>query len=286
MSLYDVSVLGFGDNVVDKYVDKKTMYPGGNCVNFAVYANLFGAKRSAYMGYFGKDEAAELVIGALKALHIETVKCKQLDGENGWSENTLKDGDRVFLDYNHGGVRGKTPFVLDRFDLEYIKTFDLVHSGNYCFTENELRKIHETGVPLSFDFSDDSTQEYYQNVAPNVDYAFMSCSEMNDEELCIHLKTVSDLGPSIVVATRGSKGATAFDGENFYTQEASPVDKVIDTMGAGDSLITSFLVGYIARIKTGKEKSRAITEALAEASKFAAKKISRYNGAFGFGQKY
>lgn len=45
--MYDVSALGFGDNVVDKYEHIKTMYPGGNCVNFAVYAKMFGAKRSA-----------------------------------------------------------------------------------------------------------------------------------------------------------------------------------------------------------------------------------------------
>ena len=30
--MYDVSALGFGDNVVDKYEHIKTMYPGGNCV--------------------------------------------------------------------------------------------------------------------------------------------------------------------------------------------------------------------------------------------------------------
>ena len=52
--MYDVSALGFGDNVVDKYEHIKTMYPGGNCVNFAVYAKMFGAKRSAYMGYLLK----------------------------------------------------------------------------------------------------------------------------------------------------------------------------------------------------------------------------------------
>ena len=56
--MYDVSALGFGDNVVDKYEHIKTMYPGGNCVNFAVYAKMFGAKRSAYMGYFGNDAEA------------------------------------------------------------------------------------------------------------------------------------------------------------------------------------------------------------------------------------
>ena len=50
---YQVKVLGFGDNVVDKYEHIKTMYPGGNAVNFAVFAKKLGAERSAYMGIFG-----------------------------------------------------------------------------------------------------------------------------------------------------------------------------------------------------------------------------------------
>ena len=74
--MYDVSALGFGDNVVDKYEHIKTMYPGGNCVNFAVYAKMFGAKRSAYMGYFGNDAEAEHVMYALDDIGIETVPRK------------------------------------------------------------------------------------------------------------------------------------------------------------------------------------------------------------------
>lgn len=41
---YDVSVVGFGDNVVDIYTHENVQYPGGNCVNLAVYAKMFGAK--------------------------------------------------------------------------------------------------------------------------------------------------------------------------------------------------------------------------------------------------
>lgn len=50
-------------------------------------------------------------------------------GENGWSKCTLRDGDRIFGDYNEGGVRGKTPYILDRFDLEYMKEFDFCAYG-------------------------------------------------------------------------------------------------------------------------------------------------------------
>ena len=38
----EIRVLGFGDNVVDKYEHEGIMYPGGNCLNFAVYARMIG----------------------------------------------------------------------------------------------------------------------------------------------------------------------------------------------------------------------------------------------------
>lgn len=279
---YDVNVVGFGDNVVDMYVHTNTQYPGGNCVNFAVYAKMFGVNRSAYMGYFGIDSNAEQVIAALKDNQIEMIKCKEIEGDNGYSRCTLKDGDRVFLDCNNGGVRGITPYVLDRFDLEYLKQFDLVHSGNYCFTENELHKIHEAGIPLSFDFSDDSDDLYYEKVAPNVDYAFCSF-DGSEEEVKEHLKKVVALGPKLVCASRGADGCMIYDGKTIYKQPAVPIEKVVDTMGAGDSLITSFMVGYIARLKKGTTTDIAIRESIAQAANFASK-VCQLNGAFGYGQ--
>lgn len=282
--MYDVSALGFGDNVVDKYEHIKTMYPGGNCVNFAVYAKMFGAKRSAYMGYFGNDAEAEHVMYALDDIGIETVKCKQLEGENGCARATLVDGDRVFLGSNEGGIRGKTPYVLDRFDLEYIRQFDFVHSGNYCFMEKELPKIREAGVPISFDFSDDSEDSYYAEVAPTVDYAFCSF-DGTDEEAREHLKKIVSYGPKLAVASRGADGCILYDGQEYYVQKAVPIKEVVDTMGAGDSLITSFMVAYTDHLKKGITGETAIRESLAAAAEFASK-VCGMNGAFGYGKKY
>ena len=80
---FNVNALGFGDNVVDRYEHIHTMYPGGNAVNFAVYAKKCGAARCAYMGIFGNDAAAEHVIASLEDEGIELDKCEQMIGENG-----------------------------------------------------------------------------------------------------------------------------------------------------------------------------------------------------------
>ena len=73
--MYDVSALGFGDNVVDKYEHIKTMYPGGNCVNFAVYAKMFGIE-AGYLGVFGDDEAAIHVYNTAHELRLDLSHCR------------------------------------------------------------------------------------------------------------------------------------------------------------------------------------------------------------------
>ena len=76
MTMHNVSVLGFGDNVVDLYEHSHMMYPGGNCINLCAYSKIFGVNRSAYMGYFGNDEIAEFV--KLGEANLEK-KAKELD---------------------------------------------------------------------------------------------------------------------------------------------------------------------------------------------------------------
>lgn len=287
MGSYQVSVLGFGDNVVDKYEHLKTMYPGGNAVNFAVFAKQLGARRSAYMGIFGSDQEAEHVIASLQEEGVELVKCQQVVGPNGAARVTVEEGtgDRIFLGSNEGGIRGDMLFVVDRFTLEYVKQFDLVHSGNYCFTERELPKIRAAGVPISFDFSDDSTDEYYERIAPLVDYAFMSCGEMTLDEIKARLEKVSALGPKIVCASRGSEGCIAYDGKTFYEQGIRPVENLVDTMAAGDSLLTAFLVEYVDMEKQGKGGPEAIRACLYDAAGFASHTCG-LAGSWGHGKVY
>lgn len=279
-----VKVLAFGDNVVDLYENTHIMYPGGNCVNMCAYASMQNVERVAYMGYFGSDAIADFVIGVLRELHIEMTRCQQLEGENGWSKCTLLDGDRTFGDYNHGGVRGQTPYVLESSDLAYMQEFDFVHTGNYCYTESQLQKMHDAGLKVSFDFSDDSTRAYYEQYAPYVTYAFCSY-DGTDEAAREQLQYIHSLGPEIALLTRGAKGCILYDGEMFYEQPATPIARQVDTMGAGDSFITTFMVQYIDLTKQGVVRPEAIASALRAASRFAAK-VCEMDGAFGHGVPY
>ena len=51
-----MKVIGIGDNVCDKYIHLKTMFPGGQALNFAAYAGMLGADAAYYFNPFEHDK--------------------------------------------------------------------------------------------------------------------------------------------------------------------------------------------------------------------------------------
>ena len=133
-------MIGIGDNVVDKYFHLKKIFPGGNALNFSVYAKQMGVS-SAYMGVFGDDEAARHIISVMNKFNIDISHCRQYHGENGCAGVNIVDGERVFGGGNKGGIAARKAMNITEKDLEYIAGFNLIHSSCYSFLENELSKF-------------------------------------------------------------------------------------------------------------------------------------------------
>ena len=96
-------------------------------------------------------------------------------------------------------------------------------------------------------------------------------------------------GCGVVTATRGSKGATVYDGHHFYRQLPDYVIPV-DTMGAGDSFATAMLVTILKKLEEESEanwedpeiRMKILPVALKTAAAFSAK-TCLIKGAFGGG---
>ncbi|MFE8947796.1 PfkB family carbohydrate kinase [Streptomyces sp. NPDC007856] len=177
-----MNILGFGDNVVDRFVDRGIDYPGGNCVNVAVYAHRLGLD-TAYLGVFGDDDLGAFLRAAIAAQGVAVERSVVRHGESGVSTLHVQGGDRVFLSYNGGGVTVREPLVLDDALLAYAASFSLVHSSVYSHTENELPKLAAAGTLVSFDLSDDDefrTPAYLARVCPHLDLALLSCSDLDE----------------------------------------------------------------------------------------------------------
>ena len=287
-----MKVIGIGDNVCDKYEHLKMMFPGGQAMNFAVYAKLLGADAS-YMGVFGRDEVADHVIATLDELEVEHTRCRQYDGENGCARVTLVDGDRVFLGSNRGGITKEKPLDLTEDDLNYIKGFSHVHTSNNSHFDSQLAKVKSTGVPLSYDFSGRWNEpDRVERVAPYADYAFLSCGSIPEEEAMEICRNMYAAGIKKIIATRGSYGALYYDGVGFFSQPPKLVN-AIDTLGAGDSFAAAFLLSFTESMEREPEKmtndrtyyETELKKALEAGAEFASK-TCMVQGAFGHGRAF
>ncbi|WP_251038171.1 PfkB family carbohydrate kinase [Paenibacillus albidus] len=181
-----------------------TMYPGGNALNFSVFAKEEGVD-AAFIGVFGDDEEAQHVQNTLRKLEIDISHCRYHTGENGCARVTLQDGERVFLGSNEGGVTRLHPIMLSEDDKEYIRGFDIIHTGLYSHTGHLLSELNTLGIPLSFDFSDDFEHEQVERYIRNADYAFFSCSHLTDEETQHFIRANRKRESQVLIATRGGE---------------------------------------------------------------------------------
>lgn len=264
-----VKIIGIGDNVVDKYIHMGTMFPGGNALNIAVLCKRYGAE-TAYLGCLGNDYAGHHIYESLKSEGVDVSKVRILDGENAYARVTLIDGDRTFLKGSKGVSQN---IVLRKEDYEFISTFQLVHTSIYSGIEEQLSSIKKENVKISFDFSNDYTEDYLDKTLPFVDYAFFSGSSKSDDEVIKFINQVRAYKTELVLVTRGSNGASLWYKDEYYDQGIVPTE-VVDTLGAGD--------GFISRLLLGILRKEDIKETLYQSAKEAAK-VCTYYGAFGYG---
>lgn len=240
-------VLGFGDNIVDRFVDRGIDYPGGNAVNVAVYAQRLGAD-AGYLGVFGDDDLGAFLRAAIEDAGVSTARSVIRAGESGVSSLRVIDGERTFLGWNGGGVTVSAPIDLEDGRADYARGFDLVHSSVYSRTETQLPRLHALDALVSFDLSSESEfrdPSYLDRIAPFVDVVLVSCAGLDDDAAFAVLDSAVAHGAPLAVGTRGTDGALVTDGAVRLTAPAhllADEKDLVDTMGCGDAYLAGFLV--------------------------------------------
>lgn len=280
-------VVGLGDNVVDYYQNQNVKYPGGNAVNFSVFAPK-QLVDSYYVGSLAKDDDGELILNSLKDENVNTSFCNRINAKTEKTFVNIVDGDRQFID----SIRGARQLPsLDEPDLMKILDSALVvYSGCHANSENAIAKLHQRGILIAYDFSEMAkyhTTEYLNQVAKNVDIAQFSLSEAKADDMeriltqCMRLNTV------FVLFTNGGEPPLLFDcnQRKKYVGQVQYDPEPIDTMGAGDTFFANLVVYLLTKAKDLKNISEEdINESLTKAALAAAKTI-RQKGSFGHGIK-
>jgi len=260
-------IVGIGDNVVDRYLTRGQMFPGGNALNVAVFARRAGA-RAAYIGAVGDDTAGRLVLRALQAEGVDVSRVRVVAGPTAYASVALVDGDRHF----GAASIGVSYFTPNAADLAMLRTGDLVHSSIYSGLDEWVRTAR-ADFPVSFDFSDQIDRASVRALAPGLTCALFSGSKLSAHQAEDLVRWTVSLGAHVALVTRGADDVIACTGDRCWTQAARPAP-VVDTLGAGDAFLAAFLVAYL----DGADPSEALGRGAA-----AAAATCGYYGAFGYG---
>ena len=151
---------------------------------------------------------------------------------------------------------------------------DVVVLCNINFNRELLKKVKEAGKIIASDVHviSDMNDEYNQDFMKYADILFFSDEKLPCEVLEFLKQMKTKYEARIMVIGLGKKGAMLYERENdkIYLLQAANVGEVVNTIGAGDALFSSFINYYL--------KGHSAVEALKRAEIFAALKI-RHNGA-------
>ena len=239
------SIVCFGDNCVDLYDSpKKRRFVGGNALNAAVHAKAAGCKTS-YVGAVGSDDNGRAILRKLRQKGIDTSCVQVFETETAWTKVAFTGVERQFVEEFLGPV---SQFRLTEEVLGYLFKHTLIHNTWQGGTERKLPVFRQQGKSLiSMDFGERYSQEFLDLCIPYVDIAFFSMDTDSQAEAEAFARGKHSLGPEYVVVTMGKHGSVVSqaEGQTFYTPIAPA--NVVDTLGAGDTYIGTFLAAFVRK---------------------------------------
>lgn len=214
--------------------------PGGQAANVAAWVAELGGK-ARFVGKTGADDAGSLARTRLQALGVEVLG--PVEGRNGAICSLVAaDGERSMA-ADRGAARELRP---DEVDPAWLAGLDHLHVSGYALMAEPVRSAAlragelagSDGAGLSVDLASwsairdtglDAFRAAVRTLAPDVVFA-------NEEEQRI----VGELDlDAIWIVKHGARGCS-FDGD---LRAARPVERVVDSTGAGDALAAGWIVG-------------------------------------------
>lgn len=248
---------------MDIYDDLGKKYPTGNGVDVIAHLSKAGYD-VALVSAVGDDTYGKEFIEFCEDMEFDTSHVHVEEGDTAQIHMSLIDGDRV-----HGkiidGVLAN--FSLTKEDRAFIKEFKYLHTDYFGRIYGMLGEFQQAGCKIVFDFSSFINDKDFEMIAPYVDIGQISVEGFSQETKKI-MQYMHCLGIKICIATAGSQGALAYDGKNFYYQEALDPQEIVNTVGCGDAFLAGFLMGDAA--------SKPIEECLLLGAKSSQKIIQKF----------
>ena len=259
--IMDMFPAQLGVNLVD--VKEFRPMPGGACANVAVGIAKFGVK-SAFIGKVGNDYFGRYLGNVLKGYQVDVSGLVYDDTRRTTMNFHAKPckNEIQYLFYRTPGA--DTNLSVDEVDYEKIKCSRAIHFDSLCLTDEPtrgtvmeiIRIAKENGVLVSFDFnyrdvlwkSSMEAVDCIKSVLKDVDIFKMNDAEYGllygSTDIENGTKEIMKLGPQLCIVTRGKNGSYIAYMDKSVSIPVLEVP-VVDTIGCGDSFISSFLAFMI-----------------------------------------
>lgn len=263
-----------GDCGVDRYVSLGLDRPGGITLNVAAHARrLFPpSARITVVTALGTDRESTLVRDALGTLGVSSF-VRELPGSTSLQLIDLEpSGEKIFVSY-HQGVLGD--YRLGEEERALIAESDLLVAPHYRQIDGFFSSVIASPSPglRAVDFADIAEDPGTSNVERFVhllDVAFFGL-DPSHARFIDELETIARRRGKLFIVTLGAGGSIALGEGDRMLCPAAPVERVVDTTGAGDTFAAAFLSEYV--------QSKDVAGSLARGAEEAAKTVQRV-GAF------
>jgi sugar/nucleoside kinase (ribokinase family) len=242
---------------------------GGSAGNTAAGLAALGC-RAAFIGQVADDELGEIYRHDIESMGIDFLVQPRSDVGSTARSLILVTPDAQRTMNTFLGAAQK----LDRsaIDPDAIARARILYLEGYLWDPAEPRAAMEAaidiarsaGTKVAFTLSDAFVVERHRaDVLRLIDQGRIDILFANEAEM-LHLAMETDLGPAVarfapkvptLVVTRSEHGAIACSGEERAKVAAEPVERLVDTTGAGDLFASGFLAGQ-ARGKTLEQSLR------------------------------
>ncbi|WP_439630192.1 PfkB family carbohydrate kinase [Shinella sp.] len=253
MNKANPTLIAVGDNCLDAYLTKGFVTVGGNALNVAVQWRRHGLN-ARYFGALGPDEEAEIMFGAIADAGLDRGDIEIRPGSSAVTLLTDDAGERRFLLESLGVGEEYVPST-ERYAA--LRHADWVHLGTNS-SERLVRRLVADGVPFSIDVS----TRHFDVSVEGVPLVFASGPDDPSEPVQPLVARLRAAGARQIVITCGKRGSFYDNGSKVFSAGSVPV-AVVDTCGAGDRFIASFVV---SRLFEDRSEQAALERAAAEAA--------------------
>jgi len=262
-----VSRLAKADDEVN--VDKLHVSLGGSASNFVTCLSRLGVNTSI-LAKVGDDEFGEIARAKLSQNGVDITRLITIKGRTGMAFIAVDDeAERSIYTY----MGANADFKLEKEDLNYIKSSDLVHiTGMYHEVVEEASKhakllsFNPGSILSSYGF------KKLNKIIKRTDILFLNKKEvtlLTNLKIDDGTKLLIELGVPIVVVTMGKDGAMVYTSKEIIKTPAKPAN-ALDTTGAGDTFAAGFLASFL--------KDQDLKECLRFANKLAAQTVQNLGG--------